>query len=94
MEEKNGAYVVDKAPIVSTEKLDFNAIMSEAREIWTSLVNNAQTDEEKADIVRAMSKKVEMIFGQKIKLSEVTDNQVDLLNLALLDLRDLRDSMK
>lgn len=93
MEEKNGATVVDKAPIVSTEKLDFNAIMSEAREIWTSLVNKAQTDEEKADIVRVMSKKVEMIFGQKIKLSEVTDNQVDLLNLALLDLRDLRDSM-
>lgn len=93
MEEKNGAYVVDKAPVTSTERLDFNAIMSEAREIWTSLVNKAQTDEEKADIVRVMSKKVEMIFGQKIKLSEVTDNQVDLLNLALLDLRDLRDSI-
>ena len=54
MEEKNGATVVDKAPIVSTEKLDFNAIMSEAREIWTSLVNKAQTDEEKADIVECI----------------------------------------
>ena len=51
------------------------------------------TDEDKADIVRTMSKKVEMIFGRKIKLSEVTEDQVDLLYLALLDLRDLRDSM-
>ena len=49
--------------------------------------------EDKADIVRTMSKKVEMIFGRKIKLSEVTEDQVDLLYLALLDLRDLRDSM-
>lgn len=94
MEEKNGARVVDNAPLITSEKHDFNATMSEAREIWTSLVNNAQTDEDKADIVRTMSKKVEMIFGRKIKLSEVTEDQVDLLYLALLDLRDLRDSMK
>ena len=94
MEEKNGAHVVDNAPLITSEKHDFNATMSEAREIWTSLVNNAQTDEDKADIVRTMSKKVEMIFGRKIKLSEVTEDQVDLLYLALLDLRDLRDSMK
>ena len=94
MEEKNGAHVVDNAPLITSEKHDFNATMSEAREIWTSLVNNAQTDEDKADIVRTMSKKVEMIFGRKIKLSEVTEDQVDLLYLALLDLRDLRASMK
>lgn len=94
MEEQNGARVVDNAPIITNEKHDFNATMSEAREIWTSLVNNAQTDEDKADVVRVMSKKVEMIFGRKMKLSEVTEDQVDLLYLALLDLRDLRDSMK
>ena len=93
MEEKNGARVVDNAPIITNEKHDFNATMSEAREIWTSLVNKAQTDEDKTDIVRTMSKKVEMIFGRKMKLSEVTEDQVDLLYLALLDLRDLRDSM-
>ena len=94
MEEKNGARVVDNAPLITSEKHDFNATMSEAREIWTSLVNSAQTDEDKADVVRVMSKKVEMIFGRKIKLSEVTEDQVDLLYLALLDLRDLRASMK
>ena len=36
-----------------------------------------------------MSKKVELIFGKKIKLSEVTEDQVDLLNLAVLDLKTM-----
>ena len=69
------------------EKLDFNALMSEAREIWTTKVNNAQTDEDKEAVVRTMSKKVEMVFGRKLKLSEVTEDQVSLLQLAVMDLR-------
>ena len=87
MEEKNGGLVTDEAPIIQEEKLDFNALMSEAREIWTTKVNNAQTDEDKEAVVRAMSKKVEMVFGRKIKLSEVTEDQVSLLQLAVMDLR-------
>ena len=63
--------------------------MSEARELWISKVNAAQTDEEKEAIVRAMSKKVELVFGRKIKLSEVTEDQADLLALVLMDLKTL-----
>lgn len=88
-EEQLGAQVVENTPIVTEEKLDFNALMSEAREIWTSKVNGASTDEEKEAVVRVMSKKVELVFGRKIKLSEVTEDQVDLLNLVLLDLRNM-----
>ena len=87
MEEKNGGLVTDEAPIIQEEKLDFNALMSEAREIWTTKVNNAKTDEDKKAVVRAMSKKVEMVFGRKLKLSEVTEDQVSLLQLAVMDLR-------
>lgn len=87
MEEKNGGLVIDEAPIIQEEKLDFNALMSEAREIWTTKVNSAQTDEDKEAVVRAMSKKVEMVFGRKLKLSEVTEDQVSLLFLAVMDLR-------
>jgi hypothetical protein len=36
-----------------------------------------------------MSKKVELVFGKKIKLSEVTEDQADLLYLATLDLKDM-----
>ena len=87
MEEKNGGLVTDEAPIIQEEKLDFNALMAEAREIWTTKVNNAKTDEDKEAVVRAMSKKVEMVFGRKLKLSEVTEDQVSLLQLAVMDLR-------
>ena len=34
-------------------------------------------------------KKVEMIFGRPIKLSEITEDQVDLFNLAVLDMEDM-----
>lgn len=88
-EEKHGAKVVDEAPIIQTEKIDFDKTMSEARELWISKVNAAQTDEEKEAIVRAMSKKVELVFGRKIKLSEVTEDQADLLALVLMDLKTL-----
>lgn len=73
------------------ENLDFNALMSEARTIWTTLVNRENDDEGKENIVRAMSKKVEMVFGRKIKLSEVTEDQVSLLNLAVMDLRTMME---
>lgn len=88
-EAENGANVVDSAQIYTGEKLDFDAIMAEARQIWTSLVEKASTDEEKTDVVRTLSKKAEMVFGHPVKLSEVTEDQVDLLNLVLIDFRDV-----
>lgn len=90
-EKEDGITVTDKPIMVYKEDeiLDFDSLMSEARDIWMAKVNAAQTDEEKEDVVRAMSKKVEMVFGRKIKLSEVTEDQVALLNLAVMDLRDM-----
>ena len=35
-------------------------------------------------------KKVEIIFGRPIKLSEITEDQTDLFYLALLDMRDMK----
>ena len=89
-EREDGATVVDTAVTVETETLDFNALYNEAKQIWTDLINRAPTDEEKERVAMQMSKKVELIFGRKIKLSEVTEDQVDLLNLAVLDLRAMQ----
>lgn len=88
-ESENGAVVVDKKETNYTETLNFNEIYNEAKNIWTTIINRAETDEEKERVVREMSKKVELIFGKKIKLSEVTEDQVDLLNLAVLDLKTM-----
>ena len=87
-EQENGAVVTDTAPIDTFEKLDYKAIRAEASELWTVLV---ERDPDNAPIIL---KKVEMIFGRPMKLSEITEDQVDLFNLAVLDMRDMLESSK
>lgn len=82
-EQENGAVVTDTAPIDTFEKLDYKAIRAEASELWTVLV---ERDPDNAPIIL---KKVEMIFGRPMKLSEITEDQVDLFNLVVLDMRDM-----
>ena len=82
-EQENGAVVTDTAPIDTFEKLDYKAIRAEASELWTTLV---EKDPENAPIIL---KKVEIIFGRPMKLSEITEDQVDLFNLVVLDMRDM-----
>ena len=82
-EQENGAVVIDTAPIETFEKLDYKAIRAEASELWTVLV---EKDPENAP---AILKKVEIIFGRPMKLSEITEDQVDLFNLVVLDMRDM-----
>ena len=81
--DKNGATVVDKLEVKVEEPLDFNKIRDEASVIWGNLVGKDPTNAER------ILKKVEMIFGRKIKLSEITEDQVDLFNLVLLDMKDM-----
>lgn len=89
-EEKDGVTVVDKQEVTYTEALDFNKIYEEAKSIWTQLIQNVGDDEEAQQrILQQMNKKIEMVFGRKLKLSEVTEDQVDLLNLVVLDLKTL-----
>lgn len=87
-EQENGAVVTDTAPVDTFEKLDYKAIRAEASELWTILV---EKDPENAPIIL---KKVEMIFGRPMKLSEITEDQVDLFNLAVLDMRDMLENSK
>ena len=83
-EEKDGATVVEKAELVNIdEKVDFNAVRAEAQDLWTKLI---QKDENNAAIIL---KKIEMIMGHKMKLSEFSEDQADLLNLAVLEMRDM-----
>ena len=82
-EQENGAVVTDTAPNDTFEKLDYKAIRAEASELWTVLV---ERDPDNAPIIL---KKVEMIFGRPMKLSEITEDQVDLFNLVVLDMRDM-----
>lgn len=87
-EQENGAVVTDSAPIDTFEKLDYKAIRAEASELWSVLV---ERDPDNAPIIL---KKVEMIFGRPMKLSEITEDQVDLFNLAVLDMREMLENSK
>ena len=87
-EKLDGAVVVDTTQQVIEEKLDYNAIRAEAANLWKQLV---EKDTENAGRIL---KKVEMIFGRPMKLSEITEDQVDLFNLAVLDMREMLENSK
>lgn len=88
-EEKiDGAKVVDyKAPIDTEEKLDYAKLRAEAQELWNKLVGTGENANE--EMAKRILKRVEIIFGRPMKLSEITEDQVDLLNLVIIDIKDL-----
>lgn len=86
-QEIDGAKVVDTAVAQVESKLDYNALMSEAGALWKQIV--VIDGEVNEDAARRVQKRVEMIFGRVVKISEITEDQVDLLNLVVMDMRDL-----
>ena len=86
-QEIDGAKVVDTAIAQVESKLDYNALMAEAGALWKQIVVIDGAVNE--DAARRVQKRVEMIFGRVVKISEITEDQVDLLNLVVMDMRDL-----
>jgi hypothetical protein len=82
-EKLDGATVVETSELIMEEALDYKKIRERASTLWADLVAR---DEDNAAVIL---KKVEMIFGRQIKLSEITEDQVDLFNLVVLDMRDM-----
>ena len=84
-EKLDGAVVVDTEvnTVAETEPLHYDVIRAEAQELWGKLI--AQNEENAARIL----KKVEMIFGRQMKLSEITEDQVDLYNLVVIEMREM-----
>jgi len=82
-EKLDGAKVVDKSEQQIEEQLKFEDVRDEASKLWAKLVT---ADTNNADKIL---KKVEMIFGRKLKLSEITEDQVDLMQLVVLEMRDM-----
>ena len=83
-EKRDGAIVTDTAVIKTEQKLDFNTVRAHAQELWTQLVGVG--DEAKPDVANAILKKIEITMGHRMKLSEFTEDQVDLLQLVVTDM--------
>ena len=71
--------------VKTEEKLNFDSIRQEAEVLWGNLVGKDPANAER------ILKKVEMIFGRKVKLSEITEDQVDLFNLVLIDMKEMNE---
>ncbi len=85
-EKYDGAVVVDSdvnTILTEAEPLDYDKIRAEAQSLWGKLI---EQNEENA--IRVL-KKVEMIFGRQMKLSEITEDQVDLYNLVVIEMREM-----
>lgn len=83
-EKKDGATVVDKSDLVAVEeKADFNTVRAEAQALWTKLIGQSE------DNAVTILKKIEMIMSHKMKLSEFTEDQVDLLALVVQEMREM-----
>ena len=82
-EKLDGAKVVEKSEQQIEEQLKFEDVRDEASKLWAKLVTADASNAEK------ILKKVEMIFGRKLKLSEITEDQVDLMQLVVLEMRDM-----
>ncbi len=83
----NNATVVDTIAVEQKE-LNYNELRNEAMSLWQKLVIGPDgTPIEEA--ARRVMKRVEMIFGRSVRISEITEDQVDLLNLVVLDMKEL-----
>lgn len=82
------ALVADHVEQKQSENLDFGEVRKEAENLWIKLVYG-EGDEPSVEAAKAIEKKIEMIFGKTMKLSDVTEDQVDLLQLVVLEMRDM-----
>jgi len=88
--KRDGAQVTDKTEIVQIKTRPFNEIMTEARELWTSYLEGATTDEEKDQRLNIMKDIIRRIFGsEEFKLSQAVPSQSDLVELFTDELKDI-----
>ena len=86
-ETLDGATVVDRSAPVMDTQLNYDDIRNEASELWRKLVT---VDENNAEVIL---KKVEMNFNRRMKLSEITENQVEPFYSVLLDMREMANGL-
>ncbi len=80
---EDGATIVDKDKPEEVDERTFNEVRKEAEEIWTSLIKK------NPDNAKKIMELVEEVFGHQMKLSEITESQVDLFKLLVDEMKAL-----
>lgn len=78
-----GAVVSDEKVDLSVEELNYKEIRKEAENLWKDLVSK-----DKDNASRILSK-AEEIFGHEVRLSEITESQVEPFNMLLEEMREM-----
>lgn len=88
--EVDGAVVVERQEREVIRESTFEEVMTEARSIWTSYLESAETEEEKERKFGYLQLIVSKVFGnQNFKLSQATPAQKDLVSLFIDEAKDL-----
>lgn len=86
-EKYDGARVVDSIEREENIQVNFYDLRAEAQELWKRLVGEG--DNVNPEMAQTIAKRVEMIFGHPMKLSEITEDQVSLMELVVEEMKDL-----
>ena len=87
-EKLDGAKVVDHIETVHNyEKIDFSQLRAKAQQLWKDLVGVG--DNAKPDIANDILKKIEITMGRRMKLSEFTEDQADLMGIVIQEMEDM-----
>lgn len=70
---------------VKSEERSYEEVAAEARQLWNDLVGDNNIT-----MVNKIFSIVEKIFGKKMKLSDITESQVDLYELVVAEMRTLK----
>ena len=88
--EKDGAQVTDHTEIAQVKDRSFSEVMTEAKEIWTTYLNSAPSEEEKDQRLNIMMDIIKKVFGTEgFKLSQAVPSQVDLIELFITEVKEL-----
>lgn len=88
--ELDGAEVTDHTEIAQIKARPFQEVINDAKEIWLTYLDAAQTDEEKEQHLNMMKDVIRRIFGSEdFKLSTAVPSQSDLVELFVDEMREL-----
>lgn len=88
-DESGGMITDERIEDDSKAARPFSEVMDEAREIWTSILEKDDSDV----MLERLEGIIEDSFGSRIKLSSVIPKQQGLLELVVLDMKDLLNSL-
>jgi len=88
--ELDGAQVTDNTEFAQVKSRPFQEVMEEAKAIWMTYLEKANTDEEKDQRLNIMRDIIKKVFGtEDFKLSQAVPSQTDLVELFVDEMKDL-----